>query len=69
MRLSESWRKEPKECVVEREIKVAFRRKESAWKGVLAASDEETKERCMEAYRKKKRKVKWCMIQSKKNVN
>ena len=36
---------------------------------VMAASDEETKERCMEAYREKKRKVKKCIIQSKKKVN
>ena len=38
-------------------------------KGVLAASDEETKERCMEAYREEKKKVKRCIIQSKKKVN
>ena len=31
------------------EIKATVRRKEAAWKGVLAASDEETKERYMEA--------------------
>ena len=40
------------------EISAAVRRKKAAWKGVLAASDEETKERCMEAYREEKRKVK-----------
>ena len=51
------------------EIKAAVRRKEAAWKGVLAASDEETKERCMEAYREEKRKVKRCITQSKKKVN
>ena len=39
----------PKECVVERYIRAAVRRKEAAWKEVLAASDEATKERCMEA--------------------
>ena len=44
-------------------------RKEVAWKGVLAASNEETKERCMEAYREEKRKVKRCIVQSKKKVN
>ena len=38
------------------EIKVAVRKKEAAWKGVLAVSDEEAKERCMEAYSKEKRK-------------
>ena len=36
MRLNESLGKEPKECVV--------RRKEATWKGVLAGSDEKTKE-------------------------
>ena len=35
------------------EVKAAVRRNEAAWKEVLAASDEETKERCMEAYREK----------------
>ena len=44
------------------------RRKEAAWKEVLTASDEETKERCMETYREEKRKVKRCIIQSKKKV-
>ena len=43
--------------------KTAVRRKE-----VLAASDEEAKEKCIEAYRGKKRKVKRCIIQSKKKV-
>ena len=33
------------------EIKAALRRKEAAWKVVLAASDEENKERCMKEYR------------------
>ena len=36
---------------------------------MLAGSDEETKERCMEAYREEKRKVKRCIIQSKKKEN
>ena len=34
----------------------------------MAARDEEAK-RCMEAYRKEKREVKMCIIQSKKKVN
>ena len=50
-------------------IKAAVRRKETAWKGVLAASDEETKERCMEAYREENGRVKRYIIQSKKKVN
>ena len=49
MWLSESGEKEPKEY-------------EAAWKEMLAASDEETKERCMKAYREEKRKVKRCML-------
>ena len=70
MRLSESWWKQPKECVWWNDkIKTSVRRKEDAWKGLLAASDEETKERRMEAYREEKRKVKRCIIQSKKKVN
>ena len=51
------------------DIKVAVGRIEAAWKLVLAASDEETKERCVEAYREEKRKVKRCIIQRKKKVN
>ena len=35
----------------------------------VAASDEEAKERCMEAYREDKRKVKRCIIQSKKKIH
>ena len=37
------------------EIRAAVRKKEAAWKGVLAANDEETKERCMEAYRREEK--------------
>ena len=69
MLLSESWGKEPKECVGNDELKVAVRRKEAAWKGVLAVSNEKTKERCMEPYREGKRKVKRRIIQSKQKVN
>ena len=36
---------------------------------VLAASDEEAKERCIEAYVEEKRKAKKCIYQSKKKVN
>ena len=58
--------KNPKSVWRSNEIKVAVRRKEAAWKGVLAASVEETKERCME---EEKRKVKRCIIQRKKKVS
>ena len=51
------------------EVKFVDMKKEVAWKKVLAASDEYTKERCMEVYRKEKRKVKRCMYQRKKKVN
>ena len=51
------------------EIKTAVRRKEAAWKEMFSYSDEEGKERCMEAYREEKRKVKRSIIQSKKKVN
>ena len=61
-------RKTPKSAWWNNEIKAAIRRKKAAWKGMLAASDE-TKERCMEAYREEKRKVIRCIIQSKKKVN
>ena len=51
------------------EIKAAVRKKEAAWTEVLAACDEEAKERYMEAYREKKRKVKNYIYQSKKKIN
>ena len=33
------------------EVKAAVRRKEASWKEVLAASNEEEKEKCMKAYK------------------
>ena len=36
---------------------------------MLAASDEEAKERCMEAYREENKKVKRCIYHTKKKVN
>ena len=62
--LSESWEEEPKVWWND-DIKAPVRRKEAVWK-VLAASNEEEKERCMEAYREEKRKVKRCIYQSKR---
>ena len=50
------------------EIKTAVRRKEASWKGILAASDEETKERCMYVCTER-RKIKRCIIQNKKRAN
>ena len=65
--LSESRRREPKECGGTM-IKAEFKRKESAWKEFLAASNEEAKERCMEAYREEKRKVKKVYISEQKEI-
>ena len=69
MRLSENWGKPPKRVWGNDEIKAEVRRKETAWKGLLTASGEEIKERCMEAYREEKREAKRCIIQRKKKVN
>ena len=46
--------KNPKSVRWNNEITSAVRSKEAAWKEMLAASDEETNERCMEAYREEK---------------
>ena len=48
------------------EVKALVRRKEVAWKEVLGARNEDAKERCMEAYKEEKRKIKSCIYQSKK---
>ena len=60
------WGGGSKECVVEQYVKASVRRKKAAWKEVLAASNEEAKERCMGAYKKEKRKINRCVYQSKK---
>ena len=49
----------------ENEIKAAVRRKDAAWKEMLSDSDEEAKEKCMEAYRKFKR----CILLLKSNLS
>ena len=54
---------------MEDEVKDGVRRKEAAWKEVLGASDEEKKERYIEAYKEENRKVKRCIYQSKKKIN
>ena len=61
--------KNPKSLWWNDEVKAKARRKENAWKEVLGASDEEAKERCIEAYREEKRKIKRCIYQSKKKVD
>ena len=61
--------KNPKSVWWNNEIKTAFRRKEAAWERVLAASDEETKERCMKAYKEKTIKVRKYICHSKKEMN
>ena len=57
-------RKNPKSLWWNDKVKAAVRRKE-----VLAASNEEAKERCMEVYREEEIKVKRCVYQSKNKVN
>ena len=54
-------RKNPKSAWWNAQVKAAVKRKEAAYKEVLVASDEEAKERCTEAYREGKRKVKRCI--------
>ena len=63
--LSESWGKNPKSVWWNNEINAAVRRKEVDWKEVFAASDEEAKERCMEAYREKRETLKGLCIRAK----
>ena len=48
------------------EVKSAVSRKDEAWKKVLGARDEDAKERCLEVYKEKKRKVKRWIYYSKK---
>ena len=48
--------KNPKCVWWNNEIKAAVMSNEDAWKGVLAYSDEEKKERCMAAYREERRR-------------
>ena len=47
--------KNPKSVWWDGEIKAAAMKKEATWKEMLGASNEEEKERCMEAYREEKR--------------
>ena len=54
--------KNPKSVWSNDEVKV--RRKETSWK-VLAASDEEAKERCVEVYRKGRERLKGVYIRAK----
>ena len=54
MWFSERGVKNPKSVGWNDEIKAAVTRKVAAWKEGLGASDERTKEICMEAYREEK---------------
>ena len=49
--------------------KDAVERKEAAQEEVLGVRDEIAKDRCMEVYKKEKRKGKRCIYQGKKEVN
>ena len=60
--------KNPKSAWWSVKIKAAVKRKEVTLKEVLAASDKEAKEGCMEAYREEKRKIKRCIYQRKMKV-
>ena len=50
------------------QVKAAVKRNEDDLKEALTARDEDTRERYLEAYKEKKRKVKGCIYQSKKEV-
>ena len=58
--------KNPKNVWWNDEVKAAVNRKEVAWKEVLIASNEDTKERCMVDYREGKKKVKGVYITAKR---
>ena len=61
--------KNPKSVWWKYKIKAAVRRKEAAWKKVLAATDEDPTERCMEGYREEKRRerLRGVYIKAKRN--
>ena len=50
------------------QVKAAVKRKEDTRK-VLGGRDEDTRESCLEVYKEKKRKVKGCIYQSKKELH
>ena len=50
-------------------VKPVAERLEAAWREVLGARDEGGKERSMEAHKKGKRNIKWCIYQTKIEVN
>ena len=50
-------------------VKAAVEGKDASCRELLEARDEVAKERCMEAYKTEKRKIKRCIYQSKKEVN
>ena len=50
-------------------VKAEVKRRKTAWKEILGVRDEVARERCMEAYKEEKKKVKGCIYQRKKEVN
>ena len=58
--------KNPKCVWWDDEVKAAVRRKEAAWREVLTASDEESREICMKAYIVEKKMAKRCTYSIKK---
>ena len=50
------------------QVKVVVKRSEAAWKEVLGAKDEYTKERCMEIYKEEMRKVEGVYIKARRKL-
>ena len=49
-------------------VKAEVKRRKTAWKEILGVRDEVAKERCVEAYKEEKKKVKGCIYQRKRGL-